>query len=559
MAGVAGWVGRRALLWVVLVAVVTLAGWLAQAGVASGDIAARLARIEAAEGELAGLVAAQRGRAVTGLTAADRESRLAVSRRLAAARREREGLARRRPGPLDMLRAPRAAIVGAVRIDIERELLTQEIGFLAGLAANLDDRGRAAAARAGFDARIAAAGRRAAAAAQSEAAARAELAALAGQPWLRRHVIEGLRIVDLGAVYEARRGAAATAEAVARAEAARLVAQRRQLRSVAALTTPAVAMAALEAVVAPVGAAAAAQRAALGATLAGETRAWAARLGIDRALVPALWLLAAITLTPLAVRSLLYWVVAPLAARRPPIRLLEPGVAVPLQPGSRVSWAIEPGPDREVLIKQGFVQTIGFGGATATQGLLDWRLPLTSWAAGLVFLTRVRGGSVTVSAVRDPFAEVTLLELPAGAACVVQPRALAGVVQGVEARLRITRHWRLGSLAAWATGQLRFLVFHGPAGLILTGGRGVRIEAAEDGRSIGQDQLIGFSAGLAYKVGRTETFLPYLFGLEPLLKDRVAAGEGVLIAEEAPRAGRRGGGGRGLEGLIDAGLKLFGI
>lgn len=553
------WAGRRALLWLLLVAALTLGGALAQSTATSGAITGRLARIEAAERDLKGVVAAQRGRAVTRLAAADRESRSAVTRRLAAARAELAGLGTARPGALDMLQAPRAAIVRAVRTDLQRELLAQEIAFLTGLVANLDDRGRVVLAGAGLDARIAAADARAAAAAQAEARAVADLEALAGRPWLRRHVVEGFRVVDLGAVYEQRRAGAAAALAAARADRARLVAQRRLLRQVAALATPVVAVAALEAVLGPVSAAAAGQRAALAGTLAGEARGWYARLGIGSVLVPALWALAAITLLPLAIRTLFYWVVAPLAARQEPIRLMAPGVAIPVPPGSRVSWAIAPGPSEELLVKQGFVQTIGAGGETATQAVLDTRFPLSSWAAGLVFLTRVRSAAVTVSAVRDPFAEVAVLDLPAGARCVVQPRALAGVVQAVGAPMRITSHWRLGTLAAWATGQLRFLVFHGPGRLILHGGRGVRVEAAGQGRSIGQAQLLGFSAGLAYRVARTETFLPYLFGLEPLLKDRVMAGAGVLIAEEAPLAGRRRGRRGGLEGAVDAALKVFGI
>ena len=152
------------------------------------------------------------------------------------------------------------------------------------------------------------------------------------------------------------------------------------------------------------------------------------------------------------------------------------------------------------------------------------------------------------------------LQLPAGSACVIQPRAIVGVVQPIAQPLRITAHWRLGTANAWLTWQLRFLVFHGPADIILSGGRGVRVEPAEVGRSIGQDQLIGFSAGLAYSTGRTETFLPYLLGQESLLKDRVAQGSGILIAEEAPGAGRaKSGIKRGLEGAADAVLKVFGI
>jgi hypothetical protein len=45
-----------------------------------------------------------------------------------------------------------------------------------------------------------------------------------------------------------------------------------------------------------------------------------------------------------------------------------------------------------------------------------------------------------------------------------------------------------------------------------------------------------------------------------LLKDRVEAGVGVLIVEEAPFAGRRASGvPHGIEGLMDAALKVFGM
>jgi hypothetical protein len=285
-------------------------------------------------------------------------------------------------------------------------------------------------------------------------------------------------------------------------------------------------------------------------------------LGIDALIWPAVWTLLAIILTPLAIRTLFYWVLAPLASLHQPIRLLEPGEVIPL-PAERsaVSESVRLGDGSELLVKQGFLQTLSRGGVKETKLLLDASHPISSVAAGLWFLTRIRGAGVTtVSAIRNPFAEVTRLELPVGAACVLQPRAIVGVVQPIAAPLRITSHWRLGKLNAWLTGQLRFLVFHGPADIILVGGRGVRVESAEAGRSIGQDQLIGFSAGLPYSAGRTETFLPYLFGQVGLLRDRIAAGSGILITEEAPRAGQaKTGIKRGLEGAADAFLKVFGI
>ena len=107
--------------------------------------------------------------------------------------------------------------------------------------------------------------------------------------------------------------------------------------------------------------------------------------------------------------------------------------------------------------------------------------------------------------------------------------------------------------------QLRYLMFHGPAQLVIKGGRGVRVEQVERGRVLGQDQLVGFSAGLAYSVTRNETFWPYFLGIEPLLRDKVEAGEGVMVVEESPLPSGRGQRRRGLEGAADVMLKAVGL
>jgi len=94
---------------------------------------------------------------------------------------------------------------------------------------------------------------------------------------------------------------------------------------------------------------------------------------------------------------------------------------------------------------------------------------------------------------------------------------------------------------------------------VIKGGRGVRVERAERGRIFGQDQLVGFSTDLAYSISRTETFWPYFFGREPLFKDRVEDGGGLLVIEEAPLAGRGRRGKGGLEGALDTALRAFGM
>jgi hypothetical protein len=279
-------------------------------------------------------------------------------------------------------------------------------------------------------------------------------------------------------------------------------------------------------------------------------------------LLKALYALLAILLVPPAIRVVLYYALAPLAAKWPPIRLGEKPDAPAFPPAaeSRVSLAVALGEGEEALVRQDFLQSSSLKGDKRTRWLLDWSHPVASFASGMRFLTAVSGAGeeVLVSAVKEPLAELAVLEIPPGGAAVVRPSALAGLVQRRGEPVRITTRWRLFSLPAWLTLQLRFFVFHGPARLVLKGGRGVRIEPAARGRIVGQGQLIGFSTDCAYSVIRNETFWPYFFGREPLLKDRVEEGRGVLLVEEAPLAGRSGLR-RGFEGAFDAILKLFGV
>lgn len=289
-----------------------------------------------------------------------------------------------------------------------------------------------------------------------------------------------------------------------------------------------------------------------------------------RAQLPtALAILAGLVLAPVLIKALFYFGLAPLAQRLPPVRIL-PQRGGPLPPApspSGVSLDVEVGPSEELLVHPDFVQSSSLGSPKRTQWFLNARLPFSSLASGLVALTRFSAEGdaptrVVVSPRHDPLDEVALLELPAGAAMVLQPRSLAGVVKPAGAPVTITRHWRLASPHAWLTLQLRYLVFHGPCRLVLKGCRGVRAEQPEPGRPrlINQSATLGFGAGLDYRNTRCETFLPYLRGQEDLLNDLFSGGPGWFVYEETPSARRRGGiTGRGLEGATDALLKAFGI
>jgi hypothetical protein len=268
-------------------------------------------------------------------------------------------------------------------------------------------------------------------------------------------------------------------------------------------------------------------------------------------------------------------VLAPLAARRPPVCLLpDTSGDLALEAGtSAVSIGVTIEPRDELLLHPDFLQSSSLNSDKTTQWLLNWRFPLTSLSAGLVAMTRIRCETpevFVISATRNALSELAVLNLPTGCAVVMQPHNLIGVIQPRDIPLRVTSHWRLSSLHAWLTLQLRYLVLHGPARLIVQGCRGVRAEPATGGRAINQAATIAFSANLPYSTLRSETFSAYLLGRQELLNDCFGSTledgmhkgpvAGFFVYEEMPHAGRKGGvATRGLEGLTDSMLKVFGI
>ncbi len=564
-----GWIGRRAIVYLLLVAALVAAAsllpWLRSEWVGPGDVRTRVARL--APVQAAVVRAASEGECdfAARLRAMRTDSVARLDARLRAAEGERAALIAARPGRGATLIHLATGDAQAVLADQRRELTiilrTREIASLR-RAIELATAEAALASFADLRTRAREADRLRA----SCGTARAALAAFDRQ-WIgqrlwdraERNRLNGSAVTACGQADRARQDVLAR---LARQRDAGIARQR--AATAFAATTTAIGGEA-RVLSADLDRQLRDDRATIGGALRERLRVWAQRVDLmGKAWLAAGLLLVGIVL-PYLVRTFCYYVLAPIAARRPAIRLRVPGGGggiIPLGERSTTSVGIRLLPGEELLVRQDYLQASSGVGGKATRWLLDWRHPLTSMAAGLMFLTRVRGDgeTTTISPVRDPFAEVTLVTLPAGAACVLHPRALAAVVQPIGQPLRITRHWRLGSLNAWLTLQLRFLVFHGPARLAVKGTRGVRIERAELGRVFGQDQLVGFSADLAYSVTRTEVFAPYLFGRESLLKDRVVGGEGVLIIEEAPMAGRGGAGARrGLEGAIDAVLKAVGI
>lgn len=307
---------------------------------------------------------------------------------------------------------------------------------------------------------------------------------------------------------------------------------------------------------------------------AAVSRNWFARLA--EPLKRALPLAAGILLLALAgkagIKALFYFALAPLVTRGAPVRLDparpggpaeeggKPPQAVTLLSASAVSQTVSLAPGEELLVLPSYLQSAPVGAARATRWLIAGR-PWASLTSGMALLTCVQtrhpGDGVVLSASDDGLSEIALLRIPAGQALVIRPRALVGVAADRRGPIDIGWQWRLASLHAWLTLQLRYFVIRGPLTLAVQGRRGVRVQAAQASHTIRQTATLGFSTDVAYSTVRSEPFLPYLRGQAPLLYDRFG-GAGVYLYDETPGGGRQGRISRGLEGITDALLKLVG-
>ena len=308
----------------------------------------------------------------------------------------------------------------------------------------------------------------------------------------------------------------------------------------------------------------AAETARLGSRLRDNWVVWIGR-PVMEVLPTALAILALAIFAPALIKAFLYFAVAPFAASRVPFRLLpKDGAAVSMRGGgSAASHMIRLEPGRELLVVPEAVQATPHHFDKRTRWLLSWAMPFSSIASGMVALVAMRSDkadTALISATHDPLAEVALIDIQPGSAMVLRPRALRGILQPLDRPIRITRHWRMNRLSAWLTLQFRYLVFHGPCTIVVQGSRGVRLEHARAGRGVNQAATLGFSAGLPYSVSRCEAFGPYLLGKQELFNDSFGDGPGFYLYEEMPRDTGRGGiWGRGLRGLGDAFLKIFGL
>jgi hypothetical protein len=246
----------------------------------------------------------------------------------------------------------------------------------------------------------------------------------------------------------------------------------------------------------------------------------------------------------------MYSFVAPFVMRGKPVRLERQLAALPEVSESNVATELSLAHGERLWVKEMFLQASDEGVKRKTRYLLDWRIPFTCLATGLVELIELKNNGtasgeqrLTLSNQSDPHSELAVITLPLGASLVLRPSFLAGAVVQDGARLKIRRRWQLFRWQAWVTLQFRFFEFVGPCRLIVAGSRGVRVERLIDregegtpARRTNQDATMGFTPNLDYRPVRAETFWSYYRGMNPLFDD-MFSGRGIFLCQQVAVAG----------------------
>lgn len=298
-------------------------------------------------------------------------------------------------------------------------------------------------------------------------------------------------------------------------------------------------------------------------------------LYLERAWNEAKWYvilaLATYFLGPTLWALMMFYGFAVFAGRGRPIRFAESAAALPQVGESHVSIEASLRAGDVLRIKEKYLQASDEGVGKKTRFVLDWKIPFTSLACGLVELVELGGREgpgeyrVTLSNADDPHVELALVEVPEGASLILRPSFLAGVIQRHNVPLQIRRRWQIFRWQAWISGQFRFFEFVGPCRLIVAGSRGVRAEVlaeregiASPARRTNQDATIGFTPNLDYRPVRAETFWSYYRGMNPLFDD-LFAGRGLFILQETATEGAAAKAGRFWSGVWNGVLKVFGL
>ena len=278
-----------------------------------------------------------------------------------------------------------------------------------------------------------------------------------------------------------------------------------------------------------------------------------------------------ILVAPYVWRILAFHIIAPVAERSLPIRLLSgEGDTFSTQglPESRPAIRLYLSEGDELLLKERFLQSSTEDSQKRTRYIFSREYFFTSLASGLYMLTEIsrkdcarhENVEVTVSCDSDPTIEMSEVAVPAGHRLCFRPSYLVGLVYPTNVPPQISSKWIFDRLHAWLNLRFRYLLIEGPVKLVLAASRGVQFEAVDGdttGRRVNSTLTVAFSPTLTYSPARAETFWAYFRGANPLFDD-FFSGTGVVIQQQVGDS-RAGVAARFWETLFGAVRKIFGL
>ncbi len=270
---------------------------------------------------------------------------------------------------------------------------------------------------------------------------------------------------------------------------------------------------------------------------------------------------------PFVLKLIAFYVIAPVFHWARPIKFSEEKLPAPEILDSGVSVSLKVSEGEEAWIKESYLQASDEKLSRRTRFVLNWQIPITCLAAGLIELVEFASenadmnGAITASTQDKPDMELSLIEVPENGSLILRPSHLVGLIASGAQAVSIKRRWSFGRAQAWMTLQFRYFEFVGPCRMVVSGIRGVRAEriigSEGGGRRANQDSTIGFTPDLEFGATRAETFWAYFRGFNPLFDD-VFRGEGTFLCQEISK-GENSGPVRFWVGLRDAFLKVIGI
>ena len=269
-----------------------------------------------------------------------------------------------------------------------------------------------------------------------------------------------------------------------------------------------------------------------------------------------------ILIGPFLYHALVYYFIAPVMSLAAPLRLRLPFSEPIAVSGSAASQELRLLASETALVKPLYAVASDEHLEKRTHFLFHSAYPFTSLASGLTEMLRLRlppGSGLEdfmnfrLSA-RNPGTEMAVVTLEKGAALVLRPSHIAGVIFPTNQPMKLYSHWHFFSLQAWLRFHFRHFELVGSGKVILHAARGVRaewlgdfprrpgsMEKATRRKRVNSESTIAFTPGLQLRCVKTETFWSYFRGRQPLYDD-LWEGTGVAICQEmttGPAAGKR--------------------